>query len=53
MPPEDILKRNKKLHYKRVCLTGGEPLLQEDIEKLLKMLYDYTVTIETNGSVRA
>ncbi|PQQ68156.1 7-carboxy-7-deazaguanine synthase QueE [Acetivibrio saccincola] len=52
MPPEDILKEIKKLHYKRVCLTGGEPLLQEDIEKLLKMLYDYTVTIETNGSVR-
>ena len=40
-----------KLHYKRVCLTGGEPLLQKDIPELIEKLHDYIVSIETNGSV--
>lgn len=52
MSPENILEEIKKLHYNRVCLTGGEPLLQKDLEKLLKMLDDYTVSIETNGSIK-
>jgi 7-carboxy-7-deazaguanine synthase len=36
-----------------VCLTGGEPLVQEDIYKLIDTLLDnsYHVTIETNGSI--
>jgi 7-carboxy-7-deazaguanine synthase len=36
-----------------VCLTGGEPLLQDDIYKLVETLLDnsYHVTIETNGSI--
>jgi 7-carboxy-7-deazaguanine synthase len=52
MSPEEILEEIKKLHYNRVCLTGGEPLLQKDIKKLLKILDGYTVTIETNGSIK-
>ena len=52
MSPEEILEEIKKLHYNRVCLTGGEPLLQKDIKKLLKILDGFTVTIETNGSIK-
>ncbi|MDQ2086076.1 radical SAM protein [Herbivorax sp. ANBcel31] len=52
MTPESIMKKIKKFHYNRVCLTGGEPLLQKDLDKLLKMLEGYIVSIETNGSVK-
>lgn len=45
----------KKLYpqCKRVCLTGGEPLLQYD-ESLMKVLYDedYKVHVETNGTIK-
>ena len=36
-----------------VSLTGGEPLLQEDIYRLMTVLIDneYHVTVETNGSL--
>lgn len=47
----DILKEIKKFGYKRVCLTGGEPLLQKDIQILIDKLWDYEVSIETNGSI--
>lgn len=40
---------------KRVCLTGGEPLLQniENLKRLLKLLTtsSYYVSVETNGSI--
>ncbi|SFM65668.1 7-carboxy-7-deazaguanine synthase QueE [Thermodesulforhabdus norvegica] len=38
---------------KLVEITGGEPLLQEELPRLVKMLIDreYTVLIETNGSL--
>ncbi len=38
---------------KNVTLTGGEPLLQEDIAALTDMLFDngLSVEIETNGSI--
>lgn len=51
MSPSEIFEQIKSLHYKRVCITGGEPLLQEDLKELLILLEDYTVTIETNGAV--
>lgn len=51
MSPEEIYGEIKKLRYRRVCLTGGEPLLQNDLGKLLNLLADYIATIETNGSV--
>lgn len=36
-----------------VCITGGEPLIQEDVYRLMSTLLenDYHVTVETNGSV--
>lgn len=38
---------------KNVCITGGEPMLQEDMPVLLDRLLDAdkTIVIETNGSV--
>lgn len=51
MSPEDIYNKIKEYKYKRICITGGEPLLQEDIEKLLLLLNEYEVNIETNGSI--
>ena len=47
----DILDKIKSFGYKRVCLTGGEPLIQKDIQLLIEKLADYEVSIETNGSV--
>ena len=51
MSPEEILFEIEKLSYNRVCLTGGEPLLQDEFNKLLRLLDNFTVTIETNGSI--
>ena len=51
MSPSEIFEQVKGLHYKRVCITGGEPLLQEDLKELLVLLEGYTVTIETNGAL--
>ena len=51
MTPQQVCDEINKLHYKRVCLTGGEPLLQNDINELLILLAKHIVTIETNGSV--
>ncbi|MFA6518115.1 MAG: 7-carboxy-7-deazaguanine synthase QueE [Candidatus Shapirobacteria bacterium] len=38
---------------KRVVITGGEPLLQQDlIVKLLNQMKDWQVEIETNGTIK-
>lgn len=47
----EILERIQGYGYKRVCLTGGEPLLQGELQYLLDMLTGYRVTVETNGSI--
>ena len=51
LSPLEVFERVKVLHYKRVCITGGEPLLQEHLKELLLLLEGYIVTIETNGAV--
>ncbi len=51
MTPEEIMNAIKGHGYRRVCLTGGEPLLQGGMQDLLNRLKGYRVTIETNGSV--
>jgi len=40
-------------HYKRVTLTGGEPLMHEGVEELIKALVNTKsfVNIETNGAI--
>lgn len=47
MEIEDIVK---KVSYKNVTLTGGEPLFQ-DVHGLLDGLMEHDVNIETNGSI--
>jgi 7-carboxy-7-deazaguanine synthase len=46
-----IIKIIKMFKCKRVCITGGEPLLQKETIKLVKKLRDYDISIETNGSL--
>lgn len=52
-PWDDLIARLEKTQIKRLCLTGGEPLLQRDtwplVEHLLKE--GWQVTIETSGSL--
>ena len=53
MGMEEIIEAIKKWKCRRVCITGGEPLLQQEvyalIDALLKM--EYEVSVETNGSI--
>ena len=54
MTAEQIVDRVKKSGIKNVTLTGGEPLLQKDADKLLEAFSsekDMRVEIETNGSI--
>lgn len=51
MSPKEVYEEVEKLHYKRVCITGGEPLLQKELNELLGLLEGYLVTIETNGAL--
>lgn len=50
MSVEQILSR---VEYRNVTVTGGEPLIHEDIHKLLASLVKsrHNVNVETNGSV--
>ncbi len=53
MTLEEIVTRVRDFKANYVCLTGGEPLLQKDITKLIQELSDegYQVSLETNGSI--
>lgn len=54
MTAEEIYERIKSSSIRNVTLTGGEPLLQADIGKLLELLaadHTLSVEIETNGSI--
>lgn len=46
-----IIKKIKKFDCKRICITGGEPLLQKETLMLIKKLKNYEISIETNGSL--
>lgn len=52
MSLEKILQVVKDYQADYVCLTGGEPLLQKDIHKLIHILCgeNYMVSLETSGS---
>jgi 7-carboxy-7-deazaguanine synthase len=54
MSPEQIHAYTKRTGIKNVTLTGGEPLLHKDMDRLLAILLadeDLRVEIETNGAV--
>ena len=49
----EVLGAVERLGSRRVCITGGEPLLQkEEVVSLARVLWDrkYAVGIETNGT---
>lgn len=49
----NIIETVKGFQTNLVCVTGGEPLLQEGSMELIKILNQtgYTVLVETNGSI--
>ncbi len=53
MTIDEIMESVKKWSCKRVCITGGEPLLQKNVYALIDELLreGYEVSIETNGSI--
>ncbi len=55
MTVDEVMARIRALKTKRVCLTGGEPLIQprEEVQELLDRLAaeGYEVSIETSGSI--
>jgi len=56
MTHDEIMEKVYKLSQdkiRRICITGGEPLLQKPIYKLIDRLIreKFVVSIETNGSV--
>ena len=51
---EEVAARITTLGQKRLVITGGEPLLQAPaLARLLELLPDVTVEIETNGTTKA
>jgi len=48
---ERLIQKIEELRVKRVCITGGEPLIQADVYSVIYDLVgkDYDVSIETNG----
>ena len=53
MSIDSIVKKVEESGMKWVCITGGEPLLQEEVYKLIDILLrkDYKILVETNGSI--
>ena len=52
MEIDDIVKKIEESGMEWVCLTGGEPLIQKDIYKLIyRIMGDHKILIETNGSI--
>ncbi|TCP55547.1 7-carboxy-7-deazaguanine synthase [Tumebacillus sp. BK434] len=53
--PDEVMDKIRALKCKRVCLTGGEPLIQPraEMQDLLDKLAEegYEVSIETDGSI--
>ena len=45
--------RSLPINTKNITITGGEPLLQKELDGLIMLLdqYNYITTIETNGSI--
>jgi len=48
-----VFNRIRKHPCNYVCITGGEPLLQEEIVQLIDVLLEkkYVICLETNGSI--
>ena len=55
MTLSEIVKKAEKFGIPYICITGGEPLLQEETPRLALEFINrgYTVSIETNGTIDA
>lgn len=53
MSLEEVMKEIKKYKTKWVCITGGEPLLQNEVYALIDQLLkeEHHILIQTNGSM--
>ncbi len=53
MSVEEVMERVREEDMEWVCITGGEPLLQEEVYRLIDSLLreGYRVLVETNGSI--
>ncbi|WP_456383083.1 7-carboxy-7-deazaguanine synthase QueE [Persephonella sp.] len=53
MDVDELVKRISEFRLKRVCITGGEPFLTEELPLIVKKLLEkgHTVLIETNGTL--
>lgn len=53
MSIDEILQEVERIGFKNITLTGGEPLIHKNIDKLIDKLLEngYNVNIETNGAV--
>lgn len=54
LTPRQVLDRIEKWPCKNICITGGEPLVQQrELYQLLKLLfrYNYYVQLFTNGTI--
>lgn len=53
LPISAIINKIKDMGCKHVCVTGGEPLLQNHVHLLMKQLCDagYVINLETGGSL--
>lgn len=53
MTIDEIIEEVEKIGYKNITLTGGEPLINKNIDKLIDKLIElgYKINIETNGTV--
>ncbi|PKK86158.1 MAG: 7-carboxy-7-deazaguanine synthase QueE [Thermoplasmata archaeon HGW-Thermoplasmata-1] len=53
MTAEQIAIALKRFPCNRICLTGGEPLLQNEAGKMIRQLIGdgYEILVETNGSI--
>jgi 7-carboxy-7-deazaguanine synthase len=52
MAIDEIIGKAENYGSKNACITGGEPLIQNEISKLIQKLIDknYLVTVETGGA---
>jgi 7-carboxy-7-deazaguanine synthase len=50
---DNIINEIKKFPCKNICITGGEPLLQDETFDLINILLKkrYRICLETNGSI--
>jgi len=50
---DDIINKIKTYPTKNVCITGGEPLMQKEIDQLINQLLNHrnNIFLETNGSI--